>query len=217
MPVAIATRRLIAIALSALAAMSTESRLRPLTARQSTPSRLLGPPAPTEAELRALVEAAAHVSDHGRLHPWRILSIHGEAGAALGRALVALREARGEVLDETTRTKDLNRFAHAPVVLAVIARITPGHKIPEVEQLLSAAALAQNLLIGAVALGYGAQWLTGWPAYDLQALRTLGVEQREQVVGFIHIGTAQSEVAARERPSYEQLVRDWRPADMPAL
>lgn len=197
--------------------MSTESRLRPLTSRQSTPSRLLGAPGPTEAERRALVEAATRVSDHGRLQPWRLLALHGEAGPALGRALVALREARGELLDEVTRNKDLNRFAHAPLVLAVIARITPGHKIPEIEQLLSAAALAQNLLIGAVALGYGAQWLTGWPAYDPQALRTLGVEQHEQVVAFIHIGTAQSEVAPRERPSYEQVVRDWRPADMPAL
>lgn len=197
--------------------MSTETRLRPLTSRHSTPSRLLGAPGPTEEELRALVEAAAQVSDHGRLQPWRLLTIHGEARAALGRALVALREARGDVLDDSTRTKDLNRFAHAPLVIAVIARLTPGHKIPEVEQMLSAAALAQNLLIGACALGYGAQWLTGWPAYDPQALRTLGLEDHERVVAFIHIGTPQSEVAARERPRFEQLVCDWRPADMPAI
>jgi nitroreductase len=197
--------------------MSTEARLRPLTARHSTPSRLLGAPGPTEAEVRALVEAAAHVSDHGRLQPWRILAIHGEARAALGRALVALREARGETLDEATRSKDLQRFAHAPLVLAVIARVTPEHKIPEIEQMLSAAALTQNLLIGACALGYGAQWLTGWPAYDAQARRTLGLETNEHVVAFVHIGTPQGEIPPRERPRYEQLVCDWRPADMPAI
>lgn len=197
--------------------MSTEARLRPLTARHSTPSRLLGAPGPTEEELRALVEAAARVSDHGRLQPWRLLTIHGEARAALGRALVALREARGEILDEATRSKDLQRFAHAPLVLTVIARITPEHKIPEVEQLLSAGALAQNLLIGACALGYGAQWLTGWPAHDRQAQRTLGLEDHERIVAFIHIGTPQGKIAPRERPRYEQLVCDWRPADMPAI
>lgn len=197
--------------------MSIEVKLGPLTARHSTPSRLLGLPGPTEDEVRALVEAAAHVSDHGRLQPWRLLSIHGEARGALGRALVALREARGEVLDDAVRTKDLQRFAHAPLVLAVIARITPDHKIPEVEQLLSAGALAQNLLIGACALGYGAQWLTGWPAYDGQAQRTLGLEANEKIVAFIHIGTPQGEVSPRERPRFEQLVCDWRPADMPAI
>ncbi len=197
--------------------MSIEAKLGPLTARHSTPSRLLGMPGPTEAEVRALVEAAARVPDHGRLQPWRLLSIHGEARAALGRALVALREARGELLDDATRNKDLNRFAHAPLVLAVIARLTAGHKIPEVEQLLSAGALAQNLLIGACALGYGAQWLTGWPAYDAQALRTLGLEEHERIVAFIHIGTPHGEIPPRERPRHEQLVCDWRPADMPAI
>lgn len=197
--------------------MSIEGKLKPLTARHSTPSRLLGAPGPTEEEVRALVEAAARVSDHGRLQPWRLLAIHGEARGALGRALMALREARGEVLDEAVRSKDLQRFAHAPLVLAVIARITPEHKIPEVEQLLSAGALAQNLLIGACALGYGAQWLTGWPAYDTQAQRTLGLEANERIVAFIHIGTPHGEVAERERPRYEQLVCDWRPADMPAI
>lgn len=196
--------------------MSIDVKLKPLTARHSTPSRLLGTPGPTDAELRALVEAAARVSDHGRLQPWRLLAIHGEARAALGHALVELREARGDVFDEAARNKDLQRFAQAPLVLAVIARITPEHKIPEVEQLLSAAALAQNLLIGACALGYGAQWLTGWPAYDVQALRILGLQAHEQIVAFIHIGTPQGEIGERERPRYEQLVRDWRPADMPA-
>lgn len=197
--------------------MSIEGKLKPLTARHSTPSRLLGAPGPTEEEVRALVEAAARVSDHGRLQPWRLLAIHGEARGALGRALVALREARGEVLDEAVRSKDLQRFAHAPLVLAVIARITPEHKIPEVEQLLSAGALAQNLLIGACALGYGAQWLTGWPAYDNQAQRTFGLEANERIIAFIHIGRPQGEVAERERPRHEQLVCDWRPADMPAI
>ncbi len=196
--------------------MSIEVKLRPLTARHSTPSRLLGEPGPTEEEVRALVEAAARVSDHGRLQPWRLLRIQGEARAALGRALVALREARGEVLNEAIRSKDLQRFAQAPLVLAVIARITPEHKIPEVEQLLSAGALAQNLLIGACALGYGAQWLTGWPAYDPQAQQTLGLNANERVVAFVHIGTPQGEIPSRERPRYEQLVSDWRPADMQA-
>ena len=40
--------------------MSIEARLRPLTARHSTPSRLLGAPGPTEGEVRALVEAGAN-------------------------------------------------------------------------------------------------------------------------------------------------------------
>jgi nitroreductase len=197
--------------------MSTTSKLSLLLERRSTPSRLLGAPAPTEVELRALVEAATRVPDHGRLQPWRLIAIQGDARAALGRALVALREARGEALDAPVRDKDLHRFNHAPLILVVVARLTTGHKVPEVEQLLSAGAVAQNLLIGAQALGYGAQWLTGWAAYDAGAQRLLGLAEHERIVAFVHLGTAQSPAPDRDRPSYDELMTEWCAADMPAL
>lgn len=191
--------------------MSTANRLSALHQRKSTPSRLLGPPAPNDEELRALIEAALRVPDHGRLQPWRLLAIHGEARLALGQSLVALREARGEQLEPAVRDKDLHRFAQAPLVLAVIARIQAGHKIPQVEQMCSAAALAQNLLIGAAALGYGAQWLTGWPAYDPDVMRLLGLGEGECVVAFIHIGSANGSLPERERPRVEDVFSEWHP------
>lgn len=197
--------------------MSTDPRLALFHQRRSTPARLLGPPAPTQEELHALVEAALRVPDHGRLRPWRLVAIQGEARGALGRALVALREARGEQLDEAVRNKDLLRFEHAPLVLAVVACIASGHKIPEQEQMCSAAALAQNLLLGATALGYGAQWLTGWPAYDRQVARTLGLAEHEQLLAFVHIGTPSAEAPERDRPSVAEVLSEWRPADSPGL
>lgn len=194
--------------------MSTVA-LAPLLNRLSTPSRLLGEPAPNEQELHALVEAAARVPDHGRLRPWRLIRITGAARADLGRALVAVRERRGETIEASARDKDLQRFNHAPLILAVIARITPGHKVPAVEQLLSAGALAQNLLIGAHALGYGAQWLTGWAAYDTEILQLLGLVEHEQLVAFVHIGTPQAAAPDRERPSYDELVSEWSGINTP--
>lgn len=197
--------------------MSIESRLAPLLTRKSVPSRLLGPPAPTEEELYALVEAAARVPDHGRLHPWRIVAIRGEARAALGEALLALRRDRSEALDAVDVEKELGRFTRSPLVLAVVARLTPKHKIPEFEQVCSAAALTQNLLIGAQALGYGAQWLTGWPAHDPGAWRTLGLGAHERLIGFVYIGTPTGAGPDRERPTYRELLSDWCAPDAPAL
>lgn len=191
--------------------MTADPRLAFLTQRHSTPSKALGPPAPVGEELKALVEAAARVPDHGRLQPWRLLEIRQEAGFALGRALIALREGRGETLDETTRHKDLHRFGHAPLVLVVIAKVLPGHKIPEIEQLLSAGALAQNLLLGAHALGYAAQWLTGWPAYDTEVAKLLGLAEHERIIAFVHIGTPTVAVHDRERPRAADLLCAWQP------
>lgn len=188
------------------------SALAPLLLRRSTPSRLLTEPAPSQAQLTELIEAAARVPDHGRLQPWRLIEVSGESRATLGRALVDMRRARGDELDEAAIEKDLHRFDRAPLVLIVVARLTPGHKIPEQEQWLSAGALAQNLLLGADCLGFGAQWLTGWPAYDREAARLFGLSENEKVVAFIYLGTRPAERPAdRERPTADQLLSRWTP------
>ena len=46
-----------------------------LHARRSTPSRLLGEPAPDDAQLLRLLEAAVRVPDHGKLVPFRFLRL----------------------------------------------------------------------------------------------------------------------------------------------
>jgi nitroreductase len=112
---------------------------------------------------------------------------------------------------EAAVEKDRARFSHAPLIVTVIARLTPGHKVPEQEQLLSAGCVCFALLQSAQALGFGAQWLTGWAAYDEAIGQTLGLGENEKVVGFIHIGTPKLEVPERERPEVAALLSDWQP------
>lgn len=156
-----------------------------------------------------MIDAALCVPDHGRLRPWRLLQVRQPAGSALGEALVRIREQRGELLEAAVREKDLHRFDRAPRVLVVISTVHRGHKIPEIEQQHSAAALAMNLLHAAHALGYGAQWLTGWPAYDRDVAALLGLSENESVVGFIHLGTPQGAAAEVERPRAAQVLSEW--------
>ena len=82
----------------------------------------------------------------------------------------------------------------------MIARLGPDDKIPAQERLLTAGSVCFALLQAAQAMGYGAQWLTGWAAYDPEIRTLLGVGEDEVVAGFIHIGTAQGEVPERDRP-----------------
>jgi nitroreductase len=74
--------------------------------------------------------------------------------------------------------------------------------------LLSAGALCMNLLLGAQALGFGAQWLTGWAAYDAEVGRWFDLAGHERLIGFVHIGTASAAVAERARPDPATLVSD---------
>ncbi len=182
-----------------------------LLLRHSIPSRLLTGPGPDPAQLARMLACAVHVPDHGKLQPWRFLLVRGAARSSLGELLARRSVERHAGAAEASIEKDRMRFQHAPLVIAVIARLTPGHKVPEQEQLLSGGAACFSLLQAAQAEGFGAQWLTGWPAYDPAVLERLGVGGHERVLGFIHVGTAQAPGEERERPDPATLTTELAP------
>ena len=191
--------------------LATMNKLLFLRQRRSVPSRLLAGPGPTPDQLLAMLAEAVRVPDHGKLVPWRFLRIQGAARAALGELLAGRALERDPQAPAAAVEKDRQRFSHAPVVLAVIGRLTPGHKVPVQEQLLSGGAVCFALLQAAQALGFGAQWLTGWAAYDPVVTARLGLVEHETVLGFIHIGTPSEEAPERQRPDAAALLDDWTP------
>ena len=182
--------------------------LAALDARRSVPAKQLSEPGPDRPALLRLLASAVRVPDHGKRVPWRFLAISGPTRQALGERLAARGLERDPAAGEAAVEKDRLRFAHAPVVVAVIARLGPDEKIPEVERLLSAGCVCFALLQAAQAAGFGAQWLTGWPAYDEQVKQWLGLQADEQIAGFIHIGTPRLEAPERERPDPAALLQD---------
>jgi len=186
-----------------------------LTTRHSTPSRLLNAPAPDAAQLQALLEAAVRVPDHGQLVPFRLLLLRDAPRIAFGERIAEIHQRSDPAAPEKALQKDRDRFNQAPLVIVVIARLTAGHKVPEQEQLLSAGCVAYNILLGAHALGFGAQWLTGWAAYDADVATLLGLPVNEKAIGFVHIGTAQETAADRARPTLASICGEWNPAINP--
>ncbi len=179
-----------------------------LVARRSVPSRLLAAPGPDVLQLQQMLAAASRVPDHGKLTPWRFLLIRGQARLQLGDLLAARALERDPGASPSATEKDRLRFSFAPLIVTVIGRLTPGHKVPEVEQLLSGGSVCFSLLQAAQALGFGAQWLTGWAAYDPIITARLGLGANERVLGFIHIGTATDAAPERERPDVASLTSD---------
>lgn len=181
-----------------------------LNHRRSTPSRLLSSPGPDGPQLQSILRCAVRAPDHGNLTPWRFLTIHGDERLRLGELLASVAIRRDPPATPVVIDKDRLRFTFAPLVLVVIARLTPGHKVPEQEQLCSGAAVCLLVLQAADALGFGAQWLTGWAAYDPDVRSRLGLGADERVLGFIHIGTAGERIPERQRPAPESLLADLR-------
>ena len=189
--------------------MSLTDPLHVLDTRRSVPSKQLGEPGPDHATLLRMLASAVRVPDHGKLVPFRFIRLQGEARHALGDLLAARTLHLQPDAADAVVEKDRARFSHAPVIVTVVARLTPGHKVPEQEQLLTAGSVCFALLQAAQALGFGAQWLTGWMAYDDAVAATLGLSADERITGFIHIGTPKMEAPERERPDPALLLTDW--------
>jgi nitroreductase len=177
-----------------------------LLQRRSVPSRWLGEPGPSEQEIETLLRAASRVPDHGKLVPWRFILIQGDARQRLGEMLATAFQADNPGAGDDKIATERDRFAQAPLVVAVVSRVVPHVKIPEWEQVLSAGAVCMNLLNAAMFLGYGASWLTGWAAFDRRVLDALGLKPNDRIAGFIHIGTAKEKPADRDRPSLDDIV-----------
>lgn len=176
-----------------------------LKTRRSPRAASLGPPGPNADELDEMLALAVRSPDHGALAPWRFIVFEGEARARAGAAFEAIFRADQPDAGAEQCAKERERLARAPVAVAVVFRPVASPRIPEREQLCSAAAVTMNLVHAAHALGFRACWTTGWIAEDRRALAAIGVGSGETVVGFVHIGTA-PEVAERPRPALAQLV-----------
>lgn len=177
-----------------------------LATRRSSRVIDLAAPGPSSAELDTILTIACRVPDHGKLAPWRFIVIEGAARARAGETLAGVLKATDPGASERRIAEEQGRFLRAPVVVAVVSRAAPHVKIPEYEQLLSAAASCQNMLLAAAALGYGAAWLTEWPAYDPGARAALGLSQSERIAGFVYIGTAAQKLEDRPRPALSEVV-----------
>jgi nitroreductase len=176
-----------------------------LKTRRSLKPVELTAPGPTPAEIDTLLTIASRVPDHGKLVPWRFIVFEGEARAKAGEAIaVAFRTKYPDSNPEHVEN-ERKRLARAPLVIAVVSRAAPHVKIPEWEQVLSAGAAAMSLVLAAHALGYGANWITEWYAYDRNALAALGVNENEKIAGFIHIGTPVQPPEDRPRPPLAEI------------
>jgi nitroreductase len=171
-------------------------------------ARTLAEPAPDAAALELMFACAVRAPDHGRLRPWRFVVIEGTAREHFGGLLAEqLRRTHPQSTEETLQ-RERAKALRAPLIVVVAAHCTPLAKVPAIEQALSAGAAAHAMMLAALALGFGAMWKTGVPAYDPQVKTALGLEADDAIVGFLYLGTETSQPQPPRR-EWRDLVRYW--------
>lgn len=180
-----------------------------LLTRRSRPAKTLTAPVPSRDELTPILTAAARTPDHGKLEPWRFIVLEQPALARLA----GIAQARGAALglEEDRIAKGVDQFANGNLAVAVIEIVKPNEKVPALELTYSAGAACLALLNAALASGWGANWLTGWPSHDRDFMtEALGLAENERIAGFIHIGTEKAAPPERPRPDLEKITQ-WLP------
>lgn len=181
-----------------------------LKTRRSVGIGFLRDPGPTPAELDEILAIGTRVPDHGKLVPWRLIVIAGDARVKAGEKLAEIQQARRPDIDEASLDVERKQFLPAPVTIGVLLSPKPHPKAPEIEQVLSAGNVCFNLSHAAFALGFAASWTNRWYGFDTEAQQMLGARGGERFVGFIHIGTPTTVIEDRDRPDLGQVVTRWQ-------
>jgi nitroreductase len=170
-------------------------------------AKTLAEPAPDDGALELLLECASRAPDHGRLRPWRFIVIRGAARERLGDLMADQLRRKQPGASSEALQRERQKPLRAPLIIVVAAVCNATARIPPIEQILAAGAAAQNIMLAAPALGFGAMWKTGDAAYDDTVKVALGLAAEDSIVGFLYLGTAPADAApAAGRPQWQDRV-----------
>ena len=167
-------------------------------------------PGPDQEALEKMFESALRAPDHGRLRPWRFIVVPEEKRERFGELMAGCLRRMDPEAPADALQRERDKAMRAPVSVVAAAAIHRGHKIPEVEQLVSAAAATENIMLAARAQGFGAMWKTGAPAYDAEVKQALGLDPDNEIVGFLYLGTQVGGGSPAARPQVRDLVSVWQ-------
>jgi nitroreductase len=184
------------------------STLALLETRRSGRPRDMAGPGPTDAELDRILTIAARTPDHGKLFPWRFVTVAAGQREALAALLHDALDEHDPGASAAHHEKEQQFAFYAGTLVVLVSAPVHGHKIPVWEQELSCGAAGMNLLLAAHAMGFVGGWLTGWRAYD-ERVRAAFCGPGERIAGFIFIGTPGSELEERPRAPLATVVRPW--------
>lgn len=171
----------------------------------------LNEPAPSHEQIRAAIGCAASAPDHKKLQPWRFIVTEGDARHQLGQALVTAAQAQAAIEGEPLSEKTLHKTAHlplrAPVIITVVTQMQTHQKVPPFEQVLSAGAAVQNLILALKAQGFSTVWRTGLLCNEPAVKAYFGIGEDDYVTAFVYTGTSPVDKAMRKPIDIEPLLR----------
>ncbi|AUH49395.1 nitroreductase [Chromobacterium sp. ATCC 53434] len=140
------------------------------------------------SDLQDIFQCALTAPDHKRLRPWRFIVCHPEHKAMLIELIASSRPEDSGLSAASYRDKAERKLLATPHIVICLLDVNRTAPVPEIEQVLSAGASIQNMVVAAEALGYHCFWRTGEWAYNPALREKLGLGEHTLITGFLGLG-----------------------------
>jgi nitroreductase len=151
-------------------------------------ARELSSPYPTKDEMDLVYKAALRAPDHAWLRPTSFIEVKDEGLDRLSKIFFDFTNSKENITEEVL-DKYKNAPYRAPMIVILINTVKEHPKVPAIEQKLSTAAAAQNLMLALNALNYASIWRTGKLAFNELVQKDLGLTSDQEILGYLYIGT----------------------------
>jgi len=171
--------------------------------------RELSKPHPSKEEMEIIYQAALRAPDHAWQRPSRFIQVTGQGLEKLSAVFVDYAKENIEGVTDETLQKYKEAPFRAPMIIILISEIKNHPKVPEIEQMLSTAAAAENILLALNALNYAGMWRTGVFALNEKISKYLELENNQKVIGYLYVGTATGKQKKIPEMDTSEFVTQW--------
>lgn len=150
-------------------------------------------PAPTASQIELMLQAALRAPDHAQLKPWKYRIFQAGSLLTLADLFTQASQLESPAISQEKLNKIRLKTFRAPMIMVATVNLKDHPKVPEIEQILSAGASVQNLIMAAHFLDIGAIWRTGALCFNHHLNELLNLKEKESIIGFIYLGKEQGE------------------------
>ena len=170
-------------------------------------ARSLKSPHPSKKEMEIVYKAALRAPDHAWLRPSSFIEVSDKGLDRLSKIFFDFANTIPDIKEEI-KEKYKNAPYRAPMIIILVNTFKEHPKVPKIEQKLSTAAGAQNILLSLRALGYAAIWRTGKLAFNPFVSSRLGLNKNQEILGYLYVGTADGKNKKIPEIDIENFVRN---------
>tara|TARA_B100001250_G_C19812312_1_gene796297 strand:+ start:1174 stop:1725 length:552 start_codon:yes stop_codon:yes gene_type:complete len=151
-------------------------------------ARELSKPYPSKEEMNIVYQAALRAPDHAWLRPSSFIEVKDSGLDKLSKIFHDYALAKSDISKEVIE-KYKNAPYRAPMIIILVSTYKEHPKVPSIEQKLSTATAAQNIMLALNAMNYSAIWRTGKLAFNEKIQKQLNLNNNQTILGYLYIGT----------------------------